>query len=733
MRLISLQLTDFGPHTATKIAFDRVNIFVGPHGAGKTYIRDAIQYAITGSCRAMKGRTGESGVIRQGAAKAVVEMVFAMGTKPYTINRLCTGRQSILKITLPSGKVISGLTTAQDRIYEVLDITADVANMLFDVFDLAKMTARARKELLQRFVTTGGADKLMEYLDGKGHGEMPQEFKDRIIVCFNVDGLGDDKKGAYGYAVEMRRDYKREEKALEKPAAAPEDAGDPEKIRERLEELGTERDQLISGAGHDTGRAETLGQQIQALKTEQDVLKPQLSDKAELRRQQTAAQIAIEQAETVLAAANQAATLNEAVAARTTEAEGVEAEIEKLSGRELCDTEEGLIKKVLGNAKKAMEDLRSQSLVAGVSDDEKALAQILFKMESLGDAISKKSFTAVKAAIDIERKGRSEPQEDPAVALKEAEERYAEVEKDLENFRRDRTDLEILNAQLKEIAKAIARDQVLLKKLGDAPIVKKAADEKDVANQELTNIGDRVSHQATLRLRADGIAEKLPALEKELAGVQANQTQAKGTSESTLKIIDGRIRNNREQLELATQAESSTTALEKYQAEQKSLAVRITRWDDIANALNPKNPELVALFGDPFTALQERIKAVSIDLGIPAELKPDFSIEVHTSTFTGGEAWASHSEQYRVGIALQAAICSLLGVQTMIIDYGETLIDEVRGDLSHMVVAGIPDILTTILLASGKAALPTSLPEGVKGFPVQDGAILREAVDKEAA
>ena len=56
MRINNLNLENFRSHKDTSIDLDQVNVFVGRNGSGKTSIKDAIQYALTGKNRLTDGR-----------------------------------------------------------------------------------------------------------------------------------------------------------------------------------------------------------------------------------------------------------------------------------------------------------------------------------------------------------------------------------------------------------------------------------------------------------------------------------------------------------------------------------------------------------------------------------------------------------------------------------------------------------------------------------------------------
>jgi len=56
MKINDLKLKDFRCHRDIMLKLDRVNVIIGRNGAGKTSIKDGIEYALTGLNRLTDGR-----------------------------------------------------------------------------------------------------------------------------------------------------------------------------------------------------------------------------------------------------------------------------------------------------------------------------------------------------------------------------------------------------------------------------------------------------------------------------------------------------------------------------------------------------------------------------------------------------------------------------------------------------------------------------------------------------
>jgi len=75
MKINNLKLKDFRCHRDIMLKLDRVNVIIGRNGAGKTSIRDGIEYALTGINRLTDGRgAGAEIMINWEAEKAEIAL-----------------------------------------------------------------------------------------------------------------------------------------------------------------------------------------------------------------------------------------------------------------------------------------------------------------------------------------------------------------------------------------------------------------------------------------------------------------------------------------------------------------------------------------------------------------------------------------------------------------------------------------------------------------------------------
>jgi len=107
MRLLSVRLQDFLAHRDSLVRLDKpVTVLQGHNGAGKSSVRDAIHFALTGRARSTdRGGKGAGGLIRSGCSEAVVTLEACPGAKPepgtvQVVQRSVTSKGTDLRVTM---------------------------------------------------------------------------------------------------------------------------------------------------------------------------------------------------------------------------------------------------------------------------------------------------------------------------------------------------------------------------------------------------------------------------------------------------------------------------------------------------------------------------------------------------------------------------------------------------------------------------------------------------------
>lgn len=139
MKIHDLRLVNFRNHADTYIPLERVNILVGLNGAGKSSLRGAIEYLLTGRCAWTDGRgAGAEDLIRHGQKEAAVEA---------TIEGIGKVRR-----TIPGGVTVEGWSgttaTVQKAILERLGTTERVISAVLNTSAFVEMPPSEQKNML---------------------------------------------------------------------------------------------------------------------------------------------------------------------------------------------------------------------------------------------------------------------------------------------------------------------------------------------------------------------------------------------------------------------------------------------------------------------------------------------------------------------------------------------------------------------------------------------------------
>lgn len=142
MRVKQVILRDFLNHESTSIDLSKatIHVFVGKNDAGKSSIRDAIAWALTGQCRGLRMQRDQSALIRHGASKAevvlVVDDIEILRRKSFsTLTWQVKKREQIFK--KPS---------------DALGISDEILKLLMDASAFFMLDAQKQKEMLSKLL-----------------------------------------------------------------------------------------------------------------------------------------------------------------------------------------------------------------------------------------------------------------------------------------------------------------------------------------------------------------------------------------------------------------------------------------------------------------------------------------------------------------------------------------------------------------------------------------------------
>ncbi len=640
MQWTRLTLKDFLSHRDTTLDLTALNLIVGPNGSGKSSIRDAIQWAITGSCRGMTKQKDRIGVIRQGAKKAKVALTTKIGDEIYFIDRTATASGSNLVLTnVDTQQEWIGTTLAQPEVYRLLGINEEIATLLFDAYALPTMSVANRKKILQRLFSIEGKDALVKYLVDLGFGNLPKEHKQAVVQAYKENGIGTAEKGAYGYAVGKRRQFKRDLDTLEGTRPASPGGGDDlltmDEMQANLTKETAERDEIKRLVAYDQGKIDAREHAIADMEKSLEVLSAELVSPEKIQAEKDVATQSRDIAQEALRA--------------------LEADI---------DEEQPLPG---GNGKAAAEKLTQ-------------LEHLQIEMQAV-DGISVKSIAVVSKAIKAEQFAEKQ---------KTFINRPEESEPDDTEKRAAREALLEAETKLKE-ALAWAADE-------ERAIQDHAHDEKMLETM-------RADLKILLEARKEGTSEE--------------------SKQEQLTRIDYEIKSVQEAIQAVSKIEEYDRLAKDYRISHQKITVRITRWDKLAKALDPKNEGLGVLLGEKYRTFRAFVLGVSTQLGVPATVNKDFSVEMTTKDGPiSNLEWASKSEQYRVGVAILLGLCDLRGIKSAVLDEGEVVFGENKAAFRKLLKSVPGGMSTLILLETGDPHAPPSKNPDISIHNIVAGEVL---------
>lgn len=278
MRINNLNLENFRSHKDTSIDLDQVNVFVGRNGSGKTSIKDAIQYALTGKNRLTDGRGSGAEIMINWEAK---------------ISNIKLDLNSIGEVhrRIPNKLQVadwSGNKTAQENeLLRQLGVDERVIVAVLNSYDFVKMDSSDQKNLI--FDLAGlrfDKDKVIEKYIKWNQGEIDKAAK--LLekeLDDNLQGSGEVFDDIYKQVYKLRREAKKEKAAVEGEINKLPDVELPEgvslndknTIEKQFDELNKKRDELVKVQG----LTESKLSKKSKLEKRQEEIKSDLKEKKE--------------------------------------------------------------------------------------------------------------------------------------------------------------------------------------------------------------------------------------------------------------------------------------------------------------------------------------------------------------------------------------------------------------------------------------------------------------------
>ena len=239
MKIQCLELINFRNHTNNFLVFDKVNYIVGKNNSGKSTIKGALQYAITGENEwAPSGRQTKN-LIKHGEEVAAVEIeIEGLGL----IKRTIRNSGSLLEVNnnkLPNREL-------EKELYDYFKLTNDTINCVMMSSKFLNMKPAEQKDFLFRLTNATLTPKqIIEFMDSpseKAKEEILKRFKGRVTI--------DELDRIYKKFFDDRRLKKKERdrlaNQLEAVSEVPEDSGvDVALTTKKLKEQVKKRDELL--------------------------------------------------------------------------------------------------------------------------------------------------------------------------------------------------------------------------------------------------------------------------------------------------------------------------------------------------------------------------------------------------------------------------------------------------------------------------------------------------------
>jgi len=241
MFIEEVYLKDIFSHRESRIKFGRgLNVIIGPNGAGKSSIIDSIVYALLvyGPASEELVRTRKSEMIRVGARRGEIKILFSRGGHMYEVHRIVSSEGSsedILRMIRPKQMVLALRSNVAKEIYKILEIsdpkilTSTIIARQDYINEILLEPSSRRKERILRLIGLDKIEKAREKIR-----EMIKEIDQRLKEVFKELGRKEQlEKDLSNYRGVLKE---REERYYKL-------SSEVEKLRKTLEDLQMRRDE----------------------------------------------------------------------------------------------------------------------------------------------------------------------------------------------------------------------------------------------------------------------------------------------------------------------------------------------------------------------------------------------------------------------------------------------------------------------------------------------------------
>lgn len=663
MKINSIEITNLRNHQATSVGLDQINIFVGRNNSGKSTIKAAIEYALTGRCGDWTDGAGRGAedMIRHGAAAASVKVdVGGLGGVSRSI-------PNALQVSDWKG----ALKLQQEALYEKLGAGADVISAALNTGNFLAMKPDEQKNMLFRlmgltFDEKSVTEALESYLSKGGKSDLLTPEFYGYLKQFAVAGITGPESidRIYSQAYKERTGAKKALKDLETLAGAAATSSEPPVLPPRvlkafedtmeLARLKVEINEQLQGLK--TRKEELIGLRGQVLggKEAKEVLKKRYEEAHD------SYEAAYEELKKTDFSEEKFAGLSAGLEglAKKTESARVNLEIKNnlvAEHKKNLDTWTATLKNLKKHEKSGHCCPLAPELKCGA--DIKAMMEVLTRNV---DAVAKIYESARQEAVILEQE-----EKEAAARHEEARIRTEEYGQAGERVKKLAEDLKEYDRQKKETMAEIEKLDAL-------------------AGTSLDEIGEEINQ----------LSQRIPNGEELIRNIEA----------------EDRVRTERAR---------TAGALEKRRQEVAWL-------ETLVEAFGPKGFKS-AMLGKIIGPIQERANERLALLGggkysIEFVTEKDFEVVVRVDGQVTRRL--STSERMRVGIILQDVLSGLTGLRLLVIDDCEIL-DPVNKSMLIGMLLQVRDDYDTIIILSALGETQPRHPgiPGLSMFLVEDGAV----------
>ncbi|HOV79545.1 MAG TPA: AAA family ATPase [Bacillota bacterium] len=663
MKIKRIEMTNFRNHHATSIELDNINVFVGRNNTGKSSIKAAIEYALTGRCEWTDGAgRGAERLVRHGAASGSVGLAIE------NLGPLSRAVPGELQVADWKG----GTKMQQSELYKHLGAGADVISAVLNTSDFINLSPDEQKNMLFNlmgltFNKRSIVEALEDHIIRAGKANMlTAEFFSYAgrFVPENTAGGPEVLDSIYKEVFKERTGVKKTLKELEALAKAPAGSGEhtplpPEvikafedtmelarlkvQINTQLQELKDRKEELIRLCGQAAGSKGL----IEKLKKQYNEFHEQYEGLyAELQGIQPAGD----------------------------ELEKLEASLPELLKKVEATKRHFKMQKSLADSHKTNLDAWTAARDKFTDDRKTPSCPVLPKLKCTAD--TEALLEQLNKEIDAVAKLYEQASQEAAVLEKdavEAEEEYARALKRAEELHR-------IDERIKQLSENIqATDSGKRTTLAELERVEKLSFSTSEMEVEINQLSQRIPKGEEL-LRAIAAEERVKEERNRVAGALEKKRQEVAWLESLVEAFGPK-------------------------------GMKAAMLAEVVGMVQARaNERLALLTGGRY--------------GLEFDLEKGFEIRVTVGDVTTDVKNLSTSERMRVGIILQDVLNSLTGLRILVIDDCEILDPQNKGMLINLLLQIRDDYDTIIILSALGETQPRNpgIP-GLSMFMVEDGAV----------